>query len=304
MKKTSSAYNLAFQNALRGRDLQNAALNEGIDGEGQYVIPMEFKARLEASLAEKNLFRKFGTVLELPSSTGKVLATASTGEAEWTPEDVAFTESSDTVTKFAVGAHKLSATSRLKMDFVADTGFPLAEYLCTDFAHRFGRTEEAACIGGDGITQPTGILHETEGGQVGIMTGLPDEITHDSLLGLYFSLEAEYRENAVFLMHDSIAMYLRTIKDDEGNLLWRAHDDIFFGKRVFTSPHMPIMDNGAKVIVFGDLSYYWLVERQPLTIQRYKELYALEGHIGYSGYERLDGRLIRPEAVKILQMKA
>jgi Predicted phage phi-C31 gp36 major capsid-like protein len=52
---------------------------------------------------------------------------------------------------------------------------------------------------------------------------------------------------------------------------------------------MPTVSAGAKSIVFGDLSYYWLIERQPITIKKLSELYALQGQIGFSAYERLDG---------------
>ena len=60
--------------------------------------------------------------------------------------------------------------------------------------------------------------------------------------------------------------------------------------------------NTKKAIAFGDLSYYWVIERQPLTIKRLSELYSVQGQIGFTAYERLDGKLILPEAVKVLQM--
>jgi len=67
---------------------------------------------------------------------------------------------------------------------------------------------------------------------------------------------------------------------------------------------MPTVLAGAISIVFGDLSYYWLIERQPIMIKKLSELYALQGQIGFSAYERLDGKLIKPDALKILQIKA
>ncbi|MGB4376662.1 MAG: phage major capsid protein [bacterium] len=47
-----------------------------------------------------------------------------------------------------------------------------------------------------------------------------------------------------------------------------------------------------------------MIERQPITIKKLSELYALQGQIGFSAYERLDGKLIQPDALKILQIKA
>ncbi len=42
--------------------------------------------------------------------------------------------------------------------------------------------------------------------------------------------------------------------------------------------------------------------RQSLTAKVLNELYSAQGPIGIVAYERLDGRLILPEAVKVLQM--
>ena len=65
-----------------------------------------------------------------------------------------------------------------------------------------------------------------------------------------------------------------------------------------------LSERGQKVIAFGDFSNYWLVQRFPLTIRTLKEKFAMRGQIGYLGCEYLDGKLIRKDAVKVLQMAA
>ena len=67
---------------------------------------------------------------------------------------------------------------------------------------------------------------------------------------------------------------------------------------------MPTLEAGKKSIVFGDLSYYWIADREGRTFQRLNELYAPTGQVGFLSSERVDGKLILPEAVKCLQMKA
>jgi HK97 family phage major capsid protein len=221
-------------------------------------------------------------------------AVASTGSAAWTDDGAAIPESADAFTQFNVKSYKLAALSRIK------ESFDLESYLSREFARRFGRAEEGAFLNGDGVNLPGSILSAT-GGTVGVTAADPAKIAYDEVVTLYFSLKAEYRENAVFLMHDETAMLLRTLKDTTGNYLWNASNDTIFSKSVVTSSHMPTIAAGAKSIVFGDLSYYWIVERQPLTIKVLSELYARQGQIGFSAFERLDGKLILPEAVKILQ---
>ena len=178
--------------------------------------------------------------------------------------------------------------------------FNLEKYLMGDFTKRFGKAEENAILNGNGTTQPTGILTA----DADVTTADNTTISFDEIISLYFSLKDEYRNNAVFIMHDNTAMLLRTLKDTSGSYLWNPSDNTIFGKPVVTSPYMPTVLAGAKSIVFGDLSYYWLIERQPITIKKLSELYALQGQIGFSAYERLDGKLIQPDALKILQITA
>jgi HK97 family phage major capsid protein len=105
-------------------------------------------------------------------------------------------------------------------------------------------------------------------------------------------------------MHDQTAMALRTLKDTSGRHLWNDTDNTIFGKPVVTSQFMPLISAGAKSIAFADLSYYWLIERQALSLKILREIYSLQGQIGFQANERLDGKLIQPDALKIMQISA
>ena len=74
--------------------------------------------------------------------------------------------------------------------------------------------------------------------------------------------------------------------------------------RVLTSNYMPLPTAGNKAILYGDMSYYWLADREGRSLQRLNELYAATDQIGFKITQRLDGRLILPEAVQVLQRKA
>ena len=56
-------------------------------------------------------------------------------------------------------------------------------------------------------------------------------------------------------------------------------------------------------MAFGDFSYYNIGARGSRSMQELKELFAGNGMVGYVMKERVDGRLILPEAVQILKMK-
>lgn len=298
---TNYTYEHNFWNMMRGKSADLPVLSSKLDSYGAYQTPEEFNGKFDKTLAKENVFRRLGTMINTDSPEGTIQAIASIGTADWVGEGAAIPESSDSVVPVPVHSYKLSSLVRINQSFVADNAFDLENYLVNVFAKRFGRSEEAAFLNGTGIDQPTGLLNNN-GAEVGVTAASAAAVTYDELVKLYFSLKAEYRSNAVFLMHDDTAMALRTMKDTVGNPLWNAERDTIFGKPVVTSLAMPTLAAGKKAIAFGDLSYYWIVERQPLTIKRLSELYIVQGQIGFRGFERLDGKLIRPEAVKALQM--
>ena len=80
--------------------------------------------------------------------------------------------------------------------------------------------------------------------------------------------------------------------------------DTILGRPVRTSAYMPAIAASAKTIAFGDFSYYWIADRQGRSFKRLNELFAATGQVGFIASQRVDGKLILPEAVKVLQMKA
>lgn len=142
---------------------------------------------------------------------------------------------------------------------------------------------------------PYGILHAEQGAEVGFET---TTITADDIIHLYFSLESKYRNHAVWIMNDKMAMTLRLLKDSNGQYVWQ--DNTLLGKEVLISNFKPDTISGNKPIVFGDFSYYLLVYRTPLQIQVLTEKFAAVDQTGYLGSEFLDGRLVRRKAAKAL----
>lgn len=80
--------------------------------------------------------------------------------------------------------------------------------------------------------------------------------------------------------------------------------DTILGRPVVVSRYMPEIEAGKKTIAFGDFSYYWIADRQGRSFRRLDELFAVNGQVGFRGSERVDGKLILPEAIKVLAQKA
>lgn len=198
--------------------------------------------------------------------------------------------------------YKLAAIAKVHEDMFEDKTFDVQSFLLGQLVQRFARAEEKAFLVGNGIGQPTGILADQGGGEIGVMAASPSTIAYDEVVTLFHSLESKYREKAVWLMNDETAIALRKVKDDAGNRLWEPGEEKLLGKPVVISNAVPGMEAGMKPLAFGDLSYYWIIERIPLAVRALYEKYVLKQIHGYVGYEHLDGKLIRSDAVKVLKM--
>lgn len=101
---TSTTYNRAFWNVMKGKEENNQNLSEGFDNAGAYVAPDEFREGFNTALAKENIFRRFATVINLSSAEGKIQAVSSKGTADWVEDGDPIPESADTFTQF-LGNH-------------------------------------------------------------------------------------------------------------------------------------------------------------------------------------------------------
>lgn len=304
----STEYSRNFWNAMRrGGQNEFGMLDYSArhTNTGTYLLPAEAARRYEEKLMKASAFRQIATVVHAEKGDGKIWTFDSEDAAKWTGEEALdVKEGIDDFKRYGIAAHRLAAIVRMGNEFSGDLQFDIEDYLTTAFAKKFAKAEDAAFIGGDGVNKPAGILHTEGGAEIGVTSAATDSISFDELIRLYFSVKQDYRSNAVWLINDETALMLRSLKDDAGNFLWRGNAESLMGRPVVISNAMPSIAPGVKPVAFGDFSYYWVVVRFPLTTRALDEMFAVRNQRGYLGYEFLDGRLIRPEAVKVLQMGA
>lgn len=92
----------------------------------------------------------------------------------------------------------------------------------------------------------------------------------DEIFKLYYALKAPYRKKAQFLCNEALVLQLMTIKDNNGNYIWKpgleiGKPDTLLNRPLKTSAFMPEIKGGSKVMAFGDYSYYWVADRQNRT---------------------------------------
>lgn len=309
--RASTSYKRAFWDAMRlntsPMEVRNA-LSEGVDSEGGYLVPDEFERTLVQSLADQNIMRSLAKVIQTTSGDRKIPVVSTHGTATWLDEGKPYNESDEAFTQISLSAFKLGTFLKISEELLNDAAFNVEQYLASEFARRIGAAEEEAFLVGDGKGKPTGIFNPTGGADSGVTTAKPTDISADELIDLHYSLRSPYRARAVWLMNDATVKTIRKLKDANGQYLWQpaltaGTPDMILGRPVYTSVFAPELKAGARTVAFGDLGFYWIADRQGRSFKRLNELFATTGQIGFLASQRLDGKLVLPEAIKVLTQK-
>ena len=305
--RASDEYKKAMLTALRTnfRTVSNV-LMEGTDASGGYLVPTEYDARLVEALEQENVIRSLATVIQT-SGERKINVAASKPAASWVEENGELVFGDATFDQVILDAYKLSVAVKVSEELLADNAYDLETFLINAFGRAIANAEEEAFLTGDGSSKPTGIFHATKGGQVGVTAASATAITADEVIDLVYKLKRPYRTNAVFVTSDSTLAAIRKLKNDNGYLwqpaLTAGEPDRLMGFPVYTSQFVPAIAAGQPVIAFGDMSYYNIGDRGARSFAALHELYAGVGQVAFVVKERIDGRLVLPEAVQILKMK-
>ena len=305
--RASNAYKEDFGAHIRGKRLVHNVLSEGVQADGGYLVPEEFERQIVMGLDEANVVRGLAKVITT-SAERKIPVAATHSAAQWTAENGAYTESDPTFDQKTIDAFKLTDLVKVSIELLQDSMFDLESYIAAEFARAFGIAEEQAFCVGNGTGQPTGIF-TAKGGNVGVTAASATAISADELISLVYALKSPYRRNAKFLMNDATVSMLRKLKDNNGAYLWQpsvqaGEPDRLLGYELYTSPYVPVAAAGALTVAFGDFKNYWIADRSGRTVQRLNELYSTNGQVGFVATERVDGKVILPEGIQLLKMKA
>lgn len=306
--RASSSYAKDMLVALRsGFKRVSNILEEGKDENGGYLVPEEWDSRLIDKLNEENIFRSLATTITT-SGEHKINIAATKPAAAWIEEGQALSFGEATFDQVVLDAHKLHVAIKVTEELLYDNAFNLESYIIDQFGKALGNAEEDAFLNGDGKNKPLGIFAATGGGEVSVtLTGTA--LKTDDILTLIYSLKRPYRKNAAFILNDATLAALRKLKDNNQAYIWQpsyqaGEPDRLCGYPVKTSAFCPVLETGKAGVAFGDFSYYNIGDRGTRSFQELRELFAGNGMVGYVAKERVDGKLILPEAVQILKAGA
>ncbi len=297
--RASDEYKKAMLDALRSNFKRvSNVLQEGVDADGGYLVPEEYDKRLIDVLEEENIMRRLATRITT-SGEHKINIAATKPAAAWIEEGGALTFGDATFDQILMDAHKLHVAIKVTEELLYDNAFHLESYILTQFGKALANAEEDSFLNGDGNGKPLGLFAEAGGGHVANTVA---SIKADDMIDLVYALKRPYRKKAGFIINDKNLAVIRKLKDGNQAYIWQpsytaGEPDRILGYPVYTSAFAP-----EDAISFGDYSYYNIGDRGSRSFAELRELFAGNGMIGYVAKERVDGKLILPEAVQILKI--
>lgn len=311
-------YKEAFFHAVRGgkasltneeRKILTDVMTTGAESGGLLVMPAELETSIRELLAKQVVMRRLATVITTTADR-KITLASSYGAAAWIDEGGDYTATDDAFENKTIGSHKLGRIIKVSEELLNDVEFDLQGHISLSFGRSFTEAEEPAYLSGataDAAKKPVGVLTDA---QTGVTTAAATAITSDELLDLFFALKAAYRNTSTFLMGIAAEKALRKLKNSTtGDYMWQpgltaGQPNTLLGRPVEISDYMPDFTAGNKIIAFGDFKQYTIKDTVGMRMQVLDQPYADKGLVGFKGYERTDGKLIVPEAIQTLALKA
>ena len=225
--------------------------------------------------------------------------------ADWVPEGTAIKFMDAEFGEVILDAYKLATSIRATDEMLEDGGVDIEKFILDMFSERIGKAEEEAFIRGDGNGKPLGLIYQAPVGAVSEDTG---DISLDDMLELEYSVKSAYRKKAVWVMSENAYNRLRRINHYQGRPVWRnglekGDPKQLFGHPVYVCRALDDVAPGSIPVMFGDFSNYWIGDRGKRVIKRLVERYADRGQVAFITSERVDAKLVLPEAAKMLKVK-
>jgi HK97 family phage major capsid protein len=319
-KKAFGAYlRSGDDDGLRGLVLEGKAMSSAVAADGGYLVDPQTADTIRSMLVATSSLRSIANVVQVEATSFDVLVDRSEVGSGWATEVAATTETATpTIERISIKLSELSAMPKASQRLLDDSAFDVEGWLANKIATRFVRAEAAAFINGDGIDKPKGILLPTKvanaswvWGQLGyIPTGAAADFattnTVDCIVTLIYSLMADYRSNASFVMNSKTAGAVRKMKDVDGRFMWSdglaaAEPARLMGYPVLICEDMPDVAANAYPIAFGDFkSAYTIAERPDLRILR--DPFSAKPNVLFYASKRVGGDITDYAAIKLLKV--
>lgn len=286
------------------------ALSSGVNTEGGYLVaPQDFVNGLIKAVDDAIIIRRLATVIPMGAAKSMGIPTldADPSDADWTYElGTGNEDSAMAFGKREMRPHPLAKRIKISNNLLRNSALPAEQLVIARMSYKFGITQEKAYLTGDGAQKPLGLFTASNDGiptSRDIATdNTSSAVTSDGLKNAKYSLKAQYQATGQWLFHRDGVKQIAKLKDSQGRYLWQdaireGEPDMLLGRPVNQSEYVPnTFTTGQYVGMFGDFSFYWIIDSLQMQMQRLVELYAATNQIGLIGRYEGDGAPVLAEA--------
>lgn len=193
--------------------------------------------------------------------------------------------------------------TKISVSLVNNSAFDVAGYVISKMATAVGEFLEQELLLGE-ADKLKGIVNSKN-----IVTTAAAAITADELIDLQSAIKKRFRGQGRFILNPKTLNALRKLKDNDGKYLLNPDIRTGFGYTLLGSPveesdAMPAMEAGNMAIAFGDFSGLYVKFTEQLELQVLREKYATQHALGVVGWIEVDSKIVEPQKIAILKMKA
>ena len=269
-------------------------------GVGGEFIPEGFVRQVEVNMLA------FGSVMQ----AGDILRTASGNDLPWPtfddtgntgrqiPEADPVAPVDPSTSNIVLKAYKYTSDEILvSYELLEDEDIApeLPVILGAALGERIGRIKESKYTNGTGTDEAQGIVTASA---LGVTAASATAITSDEIIQLEHSVDPAYRSGASYMMHDSVILAVRLLKDLNGQYFWQPGlqmgvPDRLNGRQVYTNQEMEsALATGNKVMLFGDLTKHKIREVNDIRMYRLVERHRENDQDAFLAFSRGDSRLL------------
>lgn len=302
--ETNERLRQSFAGVRRERQMEHgrrflATLGTTPGASGGYLIPPETLTReLEINMLWYGGMRQVAETITTSSGERMSWPTAddTTNTGTQLGESASIGSSVDpSFAKVFWDAYKFSSKPILiPYELLQDAAFNLPAIIGEMLGIRLGRITNTKYTTGTGAATPKGIVTAASSFSAASATA----IAADDLFGLYHSIDPAYRNACGWMMHDTILLTLRKLKDGMGRYLWQDGlqsnaPDTLLGDGITINQDMDsTISSGKKTILFGQLGKYKIRRVGGVRLYRLEERYRDTDQDAFIALIREDGNLL------------
>jgi HK97 family phage major capsid protein len=308
-------------------DDEMKAMTVGSDPDGGYAVVTPLANTITKRIYETSPIRQVARVVTVEADAFEELLDADDAAATWVGETDARPETaSPKLGKLRIPVHEIYANPKASQTLLEDASTDIGAWLEGKVADRFGRSENAAFVNGNGVGKPRGFLtyptaatadavrpwgtlqHVVTGEAATFIAPTATASPVDCLIDLMTAVKAGYRPRAAWLMNRATAGVIRKFKDPEGRFVWTdplmpGALPTLLGFPVYLAEDMPDIAAGKYPVAFGDFQAgYTVVDR--IGIQVLRDPFTAKPFVVFYTRKRVGGDVNNSEAIKLLKIAA